>query len=158
MKENYLSTGDSMYVTDVLEPLADTDLLLVLIAIRPRHQSTGLLEEQNVWIHTFWSAMLESKEDFVGCRTTWNAVFYAVEKSKGEVFEELISSLLKKSRSDDLRSVCVTMMVSGDMEKKLRLFDDMQAEVASELNFNTIKNINSRFVDGELLSHLFGNR
>ena len=144
-----LTTGKSHYVDDLIEPFCDDGVLMILIAVWPRKQKTGLLEEQGEWVLSFWNEMLGSVEDIVGCRTLWNTLFFAVAASQAARIEKVLQEALQRHSNKALKSYCVTLEMSGKLQSKMMAFDEMQAEVSSENDFNTHRSIKSRFVDGE---------
>ena len=146
-----LTTGESQYVDDIIEPFCDDGILMMLVAVWPRKQRTGFLEEQGEWILSFWAEMLASVESIVGCRTLWNTVFFAIDGSHTARTEKVLQEALQMHTSKALKSVCVTLEMAGSLQDKLMAFDEMQAEVSSEDDFNTHKMIKNRFVDGNKL-------
>ncbi|MCI5209648.1 MAG: hypothetical protein D3910_12840 [Candidatus Electrothrix sp. ATG2] len=147
---NNLHTGHSNDIYELLEPLSDSTTLLILVAIVPRNQKTGLLEEQGDWVLSFWARIMESVEDIVGCRVLWNTIFFAAEQSKAASTERILENVLRQLKSSCLKSICVTMEANGSVQDKIKALDTMQLETSSELNFNTLEMIKTRFVDGEV--------
>ncbi|OEU62188.1 MAG: hypothetical protein BBJ57_01625 [Desulfobacterales bacterium PC51MH44] len=146
----HLSTGKSNNVSELLEQFSDSFVLLILVSISPRHQKTGLLEEQGAWVLSFWSKMIEAVKDIVGCRVLWNTIFFAVDQSKVGLTESVLERMLLQLKSPILKSICVTMETKGSVQDKIKALDTMQLETSSELNFNTIEMIKTRLVDGEV--------
>lgn len=147
---NNLYTGHSNDIYELLEPLSDSTVLLILVAIMPRDQKTGLLEEQGDWVLSFWERMVELVEGIVGCRVLWNTIFFAVEQSNAAITERILENVLHQLRSPCLKSICVTMNAKGSVQDKIKALDRMQLETSSELDFNTLEMIKTRFVDGEV--------
>lgn len=147
---NNLHTGRSNDIYELLEPLSDCTTLLILVAIMPRNQKTGLLEEQGDWVLSFWARILESVEGIVGCRVLWNTIFFAVEQSKAAITERILENVLRQLKDTCLKSICLTMEAEGTVQDKIKALDRMQLETSSELDFNTLEMIKTRFIDGEV--------
>lgn len=146
-----LTTGKNNDVSELLQDFSDSTVLLSLVAISPRYQKTGLLDEQGDWILSFWKKVLEKLPDIVGCRILWNTIFFAIEHSNSGKTEKVFEHILRQLNTPVLKSICVIMEVGGSVQNKIKALDMMQLETSSDLNFGTVSGIKNRFIDGEKL-------
>jgi hypothetical protein len=78
----------------------------------------------------------------------WAELFFVVPINETTRVESCLKELLLKLRCDSLKSICVTMEATGNVNDKVEKLDLLVDEISSPHNFNTIDGVKHRFVDG----------
>ena len=146
-----LSTSDHYDVKKLFQELGTIDTFILLISVEPRHQGTGLLEEQGDWILATWGKVLKTFPKIVGCRVLWNMIFFALPGNDMIRVEQQFTSILQSMVKEDLESRCAGDLVTGTSGEKVKALDHLQLEVTSKLNFGT-QDIRFRLLDGNPVS------
>ena len=149
--DNFLTTGKSWKVEDLLQEISYKDVLLVLISVSPRHTRTGYLEEQNIWIKRLWNEVLSKFSDVTGSRYGWNTLFFAFKAQKYREVEKTFERILTQMRDENLKSFFISRLSSGNANKLLSDLLEIEEETASELNIGKLGQISARMIDGERL-------
>jgi hypothetical protein len=143
-----LSTDNTSDLFELLKKFSDEPVLLILVCITPRQERTGLLEEKGEWINRFWEGFINLMKEVTGCRIMWAELFFVVPINETTRVESCLKELLLKLRCDSLKSICVTMEATGNVNDKVEKLDLLGHEISSPHNFNTIDSVKHRFVDG----------
>jgi len=145
----HLTTGKDSDISNLLEPLAGKPMLLILVAVNPRNDSTGLLTEQGEWVLNIWDKLLDLFPNIIGCRISWNLLFFAIDYQFSLEVEKKFEEVLMLFTDEKLKSICLTMESNGKIRDAVESIDEMQQETSSKFDFCKILTIRSRFVDGK---------
>ena len=148
---NHLTTGASSRPNDLLRDIPLREWVLILVSVKPRHQRTGMLNEQDVWIKRLWNNVLEAFPDVVGCRVFWNTLLFVLDAQKHIEPESVFEQILGNLYTENMKSVFVSQVTEGACQEILMDFDAMQQETSSDLDLGKLTNIRARIVDGRRL-------
>lgn len=146
---DHLTTGTSSSPVDLLKDVHFKVSVLIMVSVKPRHQLTGMLAEQNAWINNVWNEVLEAFPQVIGCRVLWNTLLFVLDAQKYIEPESVFEKILADTYAEDMKSICVSRITEGDFNHILKGFDVMQQETSSELDFGKVANIRVRIVDGQ---------
>ena len=132
-----LSTVGEMNPLKVLQPTGKEPVVLCVVAIWTRHTLTGNLEAKGAWVHAFWEAALKTLPGIVGCRLSWNTLFFAVPDAGTVEAVQQFRNLLAAHQDACLESFCVLCEAEGDTKHKLDVLDVLGHEVSSERDFGS---------------------
>lgn len=149
---DHLTTGASSHPNDLLRDIPYRELVLILVSVKPRHQRTGMLNEQDAWIKSLWNNVLIAFPDVIGCRVLWNTLLFVFDARKYIEPETVFERILTNLHTKDMKSVLVSRITDNIYHKILMDFDEMQQETSSDLDLGRLTNIRARIVDGHRLA------
>lgn len=145
---DHLSTIGERNPLKVLEVFENIPLVIVVIAVEPKHSPIGELEKKGEWIKSTWHLSLSVIPEAEGCRLSWNIIFFAIANQSIASVEDRFQEILNSSGNTDLESFCILHKAIGSPNDKLKQLDDMLGEVSSKRNFGSNTRFQHRLLNG----------
>ena len=145
---DYLSTTSAADPLTVLDKFGSEQIVMITLAVEPRHTRTGHLEKKGQWIKSVWQLVLSAMPEIQGCRLSWNTLFFIAASRELESVGEQFQGILKSVYDSDLVSFCVLSEAEGAPNVKLMQLDRMLGEISTARNFGSDAGFQYRLLDG----------
>ena len=146
--DNYLTTDDGIDPIGMIESLRSSRVILVGIGVYTKEGETGFLKERDCLIRTIWDQVLNKYSDAVGCRLSWDILFFAFSDCDIESLMQEYGSILKSFPNDLLETHCVFREAVGRPDEVLVDLSDLLYDLSSKRTFGVADDVSYRLIDG----------